>query len=41
MARRAQAARLDIVLACGHLAPLEAPQAVAAALGGLAGSSNR
>jgi len=41
IARRAPAARLDIVPACGHLAPLEAPQAVVAALGTLAGSINR
>lgn len=35
LARRAAAARLHIVPACGHLAPLEAPHAVAAALRGL------
>jgi hypothetical protein len=41
MARRAPAARLDIVPACGHTAPLEAFHAVGAALHGLAGSINR
>jgi len=37
IAQRARGARIEVVPACGHLAPLEAPEAAAAALTELAG----
>jgi 3-oxoadipate enol-lactonase len=40
LAARASNARLTVVPSCGHLAPLEAPEAVAAALEGLAGGKS-
>jgi pimeloyl-ACP methyl ester carboxylesterase len=33
-------AHLEVVPSCGHLAPLEAPEAVAAALEGLVGGAS-
>jgi 3-oxoadipate enol-lactonase len=40
LAEQALGAKLEIVPSCGHLAPLEAPEAVVAALKGLAGGSS-
>jgi pimeloyl-ACP methyl ester carboxylesterase len=39
LAHLAPGATIEVVPACGHLAPLEAPEAVAAALDSLAGNS--
>jgi 3-oxoadipate enol-lactonase len=40
LAERAPAARLEVVPSCGHLAPLEAPEAVVAALRRLAAEAS-